>query len=844
MRFVGRSADLGELVRAWNEARAGTPRLVVVRGAPGIGKTTLLNQFLSTVDDATVLHGAAQENSSIPYLSVGAALRPLWDGEASPFDRYVRGHQTAATPLTPSELRLDLILEIAGTVIERAAHGPVLLAIDDAHWADSATVELLGHLLQSVSAERHPLSLLVLLAMRPVGGDVHAVRLVERARRESWTQVRDVGGLDLVEVDELVREVAGHRPSRPLLRALHAASGGNPLLVRSLLDRLNAFGGVVLRGDVLVQTSSAELLASPHDLDQLLRDRLANVSAGCRRVLVVAAFLGDDTSLSTLEALAGADQDRFDAAIDEAQQAGLIDADQERYRFDHPQLRQVLYQSLRGRRRADLHVRIADHLEASTGTDDLMVSIAIAHHLRHARKSVDPQRLERWASAAARAATELGAWGEAADLYEVALDMIDLTAPEATASRALVASRAAFAHWYNHDNAKARAHAESATQLAKRVGDFDLWASALDVIARSIWAGSQVEEDISENLWRFDEFIEASEGVHTPAVAKAHWLAGTLRIGSDLRTAGELLATARALSEELEDDGFASDLALSEGGAALSAADFAGAIAGFTRSEERAVRAGDPLRHAAALSRRAMTHRMRAELDDAEADASIAAAETRSGGLWAEHGLAESLLCGIAAARGDAGDAIEHGLAGQRFTEWSGFGQAATQLYPALAWAYAAHGLTDQSRAALDSLARFESRMERMFRPLLHAIEGDREGALVSLRSARRVAASSPLLAAYLHSVEVEVVDLLDVDRDLRDATALLTAMAETGLCFLPGWPLFVPRIAAVAAARSGDVATADRWISHAIDIAKRAGADRELERLDIRVDPAKGVRR
>jgi hypothetical protein len=119
-----------------------------------------------------------------------------------------------------------------------------------------------------------------------------------------------------------------------------------------------------------------------------------------------------------------------------------------------------------------------------------------------------------------------------------------------------------------------------------------------------------------------------------------------------------------------------------------------------------------------------------------------------------------------------------------------------------------------------------------MFRPLLHAIDGDLDRALTSLKSARRVAASSPLLAAYLCSVEVEVVDLLDVDRDLRDATALLTAMAETGLCFLPGWPLFVPRIAAVAAARSGELATADRWVAHAIDIAKRAGADRELDRL------------
>ena len=227
-----------------------------------------------------------------------------------------------------------------------------------------------------------------------------------------------------------------------------------------------------------------------------------------------------------------------------------------------------------------------------------------------------------------------------------------------------------------------------------------------------------------------------------------------------------------------------------------------------------------------------MTHRMLGDLGAAETEASVAAAETRTGGLWAEHGLAESLLCAIAAARGDTAAAIEHGEAGRRFTEWSGFGQAATQVYPALAWAYAMDGRLDDSRTALDGLQNFESRLERMYRPLIHVIEGDRERALQSLRSARRLAASSPLLGAYLYSVEVEVVDQLDVDRDLREAATMLAAMAATGLCFLPGWPLFLPRIAAVAAGRSGDRDTAARWITRAITIAERAGATRELDRL------------
>ena len=541
--FIGRAHELAALHGWLDDAVDDGPRAVLLSGEAGMGKTRLLDRFAASVvqrrSDVTVLRATCYQDTQVPYLPLATALRPIGDLASL---LHPLGDDT---PERGDARRLQLYVGAVDLVERAAADATLLLVIDDLHWADQGTLDLLGHLLHVVRP------MMTVLPYRPIN-DGPLRELSERVRRTDWHREIVLEGLDPFALHEMVEELTGERPSRKLLDGLADASEGNPLLVRSLLARLEAFGVLTTRDGLLTHRGGEEILAGPAELDELLRHRVRDLSRACLDLLVTAAFIDEGGRLEDVRAVMRIDEARFAHLIEEAASAGVL-RDDEVIHFDHPQLRYVLYQRPRGARRQELHLKVADHLETNA-SDDAQHVVAIAHHLRRAGNRADPDRVVRACLAAASQAAAMVAWREAALSYDAAIEAIERIEEGPSALAALLHARSAYAHWYNHDNPGAVDHARAAVEIARPLGDLAIWADALTSWARGMWSGESGAWGSSFDFSPFDEFLDAVGDREPRLRARVQHVRGTLRfMTTDSDGAREDLEAALALATA-EDD--------------------------------------------------------------------------------------------------------------------------------------------------------------------------------------------------------------------------------------------------------------------------------------------------
>ena len=478
--FVGRAAPLALLQRSLDEALTGTPRAVLVEGDAGIGKSRLAAELLDRARrrGAVVLVGRCSEDLNVPYLALATALDPL-GGELGAAAQLLEPAVAAGRPLDPLAA-----IEAAhgGTTRGRlprhvvaARRRPIVLLLEDLHWADPHTAELLEQLIATSfhAGTLASTAILFVVTLRPPEG--HVARTVERLQRERAVQSVRLGGMSELELNELITSLAPARPSRGLLSEVTQATAGNPLLVRTMVARQLDVGGLVVRHGELVSTVD-ELV--PGGLDSELRRRLDVVGRPCRAMLTTAAFLGDGALVADLESVVPAD---FDDLLAEAEVAGLLRDDGERYTFDHPLVRQLLYHEPGGRHRQRLHLSLADHLEARYGEDPRR-AIEIADHLCRSGSHVDRSRLAAACLRASEQAFAVAAWGSAARYLDAALEA---DPPTDTLERARLALQSGIGHFRDHDLRAVEARLSEAIEGAKAVGDIDMWGVAALLLTRT-----------------------------------------------------------------------------------------------------------------------------------------------------------------------------------------------------------------------------------------------------------------------------------------------------------------------------------------------------------------------
>ena len=379
--LIGRQRALAELVNQWERANAGQPTVVLVRGEPGIGKSRLVRELRRLVpSERWIGSWCSAENQSSPLRPVadllGAFDEPLEDvlrryrfrlAETVPLFAPLMGwpaEQYAPLPLSPDrqkELTLEALLVLLRRMAETA---PLVFALEDIHWADATTLELLA-----------------LLAREPAvgapaeGGGLPRLCAVFTARPEfvpPWTtagvRLIELARLDEREVAEMISAglSAGAAVPAAVVNEVVRRADGIPLFVeevtRVLFDNESSASGAVVPAP-----ADGGAFQIPATLRDLLTARLDALSAGGRETAQRAAVLGREFRYELLQAVAGQDAARLRADLAELQVAGLVfhrrAARNESYVFKHALVRDAVYESLTKATRADLHRQVATTMQ-------------------------------------------------------------------------------------------------------------------------------------------------------------------------------------------------------------------------------------------------------------------------------------------------------------------------------------------------------------------------------------------------------------------------------------------------------------------------------------------------
>ncbi len=444
--LIGRSAELDALQKAWHGAQRGTGRIVLIEGESGVGKTRLADEFLRWVgaEAGTVLraHGYDAE-VGVPYGPVVEVLRgaldapglagtdPQWLAEVARLLPELRQRFPGLPQVTPPPAPAEawrLFEAVAQLLLAVSAEQPVAVAIDDLHWCDGDSCNLLHFLTRRL--EEAPVLWCATLTLGELQRDAPAARLCRALRVKARASVITLAPLGEEEIWQMIREM-GHVTAptggRRLAARLHQVTGGNPFYVIELLRTLFAQGwlttdaasGEWLAGPTAGETTDIAMSLSVHDA---IAERIESLPPDLHDVLLTIAVAGPGCRASVLSHVHGISRLRGAALADELVERRLVAEQDGVYRCAHPVMARVVRDGLTTSRRRELHRAIAvtlDQLAAEGGPAAPPGEIA-----RHAELGGERGLAYRQALVASDAARQRYA-------YEEALAWLDLAAATA-----------------------------------------------------------------------------------------------------------------------------------------------------------------------------------------------------------------------------------------------------------------------------------------------------------------------------------------------------------------------------------------------------------------------------
>ena len=498
--FVGRAHEREGLDGSLKAVAAGERRVVLISGEPGIGKTSLSAAFAREAFEqgAVVLYGRCDEDLGIPYQPWAEALGHLVrhapdevlaahvDARGSELARLAPDLATRTTVGRASSSdgeseRYLLFGAVVDLVARVSALAPVVLVLDDLHWADRQTVQLLRHV---VSAEA-PLRLFVIGTFREsdVGADHPLAEGLAALHRESGVDRLALGGLGDDELLALLETTAGHEMPEEgvaLRDALLAETEGNPFFVGEMLRHL-AETQAIYQNDQGRWVASTDLRTSglPVSIREVIGRRVARLGAQTQGALSLAAVIGRDFDVGLLARLVELDEDALIDLCDQAVTAAVLsEADVAgRYTFAHALIEHALYDSLSGGRRARAHRTVAEALEEICGDDPAERIGELAYHWAHATQPQDTLKAIAYAQRAGDRALEQLAPDEALRWYRDALDLLDRASADDPHRRAALVLGLGDAQRQTGDPA----HRETLLAAGRLADDVD----AIDILVRS-----------------------------------------------------------------------------------------------------------------------------------------------------------------------------------------------------------------------------------------------------------------------------------------------------------------------------------------------------------------------
>jgi DNA-binding SARP family transcriptional activator len=501
--FIGRNGELQRL-----EELEPSHQLIVVEGEPGIGKTRLATNFLSsrrTVQGShapLALVGQAHElESRLPYQPIIDALRsvlaapewpalrlqldlaPVWRTEIARLTPELLGAERASAAYTPDESRLWE--GIAQLLLALALSRPLYFFLDDLHWADAATLGLLGYLVRQTGQAGAPI--VFLATSRPALPRSELAALFQSLLRENQLARLSLERLSNDEVLALARQISPHY-GYPLGAWLWRGSEGNPLILAELLRHARA--EAILTPDGVVNLSRLpDSPVVPQTVYTLFQARLEHLSEPARRILDAAVVIGREFGFEIVARAAALSDDAALDALDELRRARLIQSLNDfRFTFDHPLILEVARREVGDLRRRLLHRRVAAALETihHDRLDEFAGLIA-----QHYGEGGQPELASRYAWRAGQRAAGLAAWAEAISFYEQALQ-----GPTRELRSTILAALGA-AHLQAGRYDQAAETLREAQQLAEQQNDLPTLATVLNTLSESLLMQARYEEAIT-----------------------------------------------------------------------------------------------------------------------------------------------------------------------------------------------------------------------------------------------------------------------------------------------------------------------------------------------------------
>jgi predicted ATPase len=383
-----------------DSAKKGNGTTVFISGEAGSGKTRLVHKFLNTISkrEMTILFGWCLSNTAVPYFPFIEAFnsdnigregglilsRPL-DVKSWLSERYPLEENEKNRTFIPQVWKDQAFTEVTKELLYLSSVKPLILVLEDMHWADSASLALLHYISRAIINER----ILVLVTFRSeeLGRDTEGRlhRLVETINlmsRESLFREIQLVNFDQDGVRRIAESMLGGKVDQKLVEKLLNESQGNPLFIVEFLRMLSERKNLIREKGQWEH--SIEKLGTPSKVRQIIMRRIEALRSDQRRVLDVASIIGEKFNPILIAGVLSKNRLEILETLNEILKSkSLLRVEEDFYVFDHAKFREVLYQEISSPLKRGYHEAVAEQIEnASEGSEEIPLSDLAFHYIQ------------------------------------------------------------------------------------------------------------------------------------------------------------------------------------------------------------------------------------------------------------------------------------------------------------------------------------------------------------------------------------------------------------------------------------------------------------------------------